>query len=309
MALQKTKKKLTIDAYQRQALQTDQFTDIHQSISNSLANLIEEVGALHRWYQQDTQQKNDLRLFRKKAPGKIGDILWYLASVANRVDESLNDIAQANLDKAAHRWGKSRNYKLFDEDYPEGEQLPRKCDFKIRQTDSGQVELAIQSDAGPLKLGNVIDDNAHEDDGYRFHDVFHIAYAAYLGWSPVLRALLKRKRKSVPEVDVVEDGARAGDLEEALTAFIYEHAKSQEFFEGQTVLDFKLLKVVERLTMTREVRERSPQYWQEAILNGYIVFRKVVKNRGGIVSMDLNKRVLSYRSLTERLPRKKAKAK
>ena len=39
------------------------------------------------------------------------------------------------------------------------------------------------------RLGNDLMDNAYEDDGYRFHDVFHLACAAVLGWSPVLRAL------------------------------------------------------------------------------------------------------------------------
>ena len=42
-----------------------------------------------------------------------------------------------------------------------------------------------------------------------FHDVFHLAYAAVLGWSPTTRALLKIKRKSRPEIDENEDGARA----------------------------------------------------------------------------------------------------
>jgi hypothetical protein len=52
-------------------------------------------------------------------------------------------------------------------------------------------------------------DNAYERAGYRFHDVFHLAFAAVLGWSPITRALLKRKRKSSPEVDEVEDRGRS----------------------------------------------------------------------------------------------------
>ena len=38
--------------------------------------------------------------------------------------------------------------------------------------------------------------NNRRDDGYRFHDVVHLAYAAILGWSPVTRALLDCKRRS-----------------------------------------------------------------------------------------------------------------
>jgi hypothetical protein len=44
------------------------------------------------------------------------------------------------------------------------------------------------------------DDKAEEDD-YRFHDVFHLAHAAILGWSPVTRALFKVKRKSRQNLD------------------------------------------------------------------------------------------------------------
>ena len=38
-------------------------------------------------------------------------------------------------------------------------------------------------------------------DDYRFHDAFHYAYAAILGWSPVTRALFRLKRKSETDVD------------------------------------------------------------------------------------------------------------
>ncbi len=77
-----------------------------------------------------------------------------------------------------------------------------------------------------------MDDNAHEADGYRFHDVFHLAFMATFGWSPVIRALLKRKRKSNPAIDNVEDGARAIIIEEAISAMVYEHAKDHNFYEG-----------------------------------------------------------------------------
>ena len=42
----------------------------------------------------------------------------------------------------------------------------------------------------------------------RFHDIFHLSYAAILGWSPTVRALLRCKRKSDPRVDEVEDGGK-----------------------------------------------------------------------------------------------------
>ncbi len=60
-----------------------------------------------------------------------------------------------------------------------------------------------------INIGDRLTDNRLEPDDYRFHDVFHLAYAAILGWSPVLRALFKVKRKSCPKIDENQDGARA----------------------------------------------------------------------------------------------------
>ena len=47
--------------------------------------------------------------------------------------------------------------------------------------------------------------------------MFHFAHAVYLGWSPVLRALLKSKRKSDPRFDENQDGARAQIIEEGVS--------------------------------------------------------------------------------------------
>ena len=60
-----------------------------------------------------------------------------------------------------------------------------------------------------VNTGDRLTDNALEPDDYRFHDVFHYAYAAVLTWSPVTRSLLRLKRKSKPKLDEVEDGALA----------------------------------------------------------------------------------------------------
>ena len=63
-------------------------------------------------------------------------------------------------------------------------------------------------------LGDDLTDNSYREDGYRFHDVMHLANVACLHWSPVLHALMKRKRKSNRRTDEVEDGARAMIFEE-----------------------------------------------------------------------------------------------
>ena len=77
-----------------------------------------------------------------------------------------------------------------------------------------------------ILVGDAVTDNSWEPDGYRFHDVLHLAHAGILGWSPVLRRMLNRKRKYDRRIDEVEDGARAAIVEEAIAKLVHSYARS-----------------------------------------------------------------------------------
>jgi hypothetical protein len=120
-------------------------------------------------------------------------------------------------------------YKSLDAQYPKFEKLPAKMTivfFDPRDSKGvKRILMSVRMDDGEwIQLGDRIGDNAPHEDGYRFHDVFHFAYVASMGWSPVIRSLLKRKRKSNQETDRVQDGARAANIEEAVTAYIFRYA-------------------------------------------------------------------------------------
>ena len=146
-------------------------------------------------------------------------------------------------------------------------------------------------------VGEPLTDNIADPDGYRFHDVFHFAHAAILHWSPTFRALIKRKRKSVPTVDETQDGGRAIVVEEGLTAWIFVRAKELNFFEGQDKVSFDLLKGVSQFVRGYEVEACPLRLWERAILQGYVVFRKVRDKKGGIVVGDRATRTISYKPL------------
>ena len=129
---------------------------------------------------------------------------------------------------------------------------------------------------------------------YRFHDVFHLSYAAILGWSPVTRAILKCKRKSDSKVDEVEDGGRATVIEEGISAFVYDYARKHAYLESIASPDYQLLKTIKALTSDLEVNECSSGDWERSILEGYKVWRGMKKNKGGYVSVDLNRQTISY---------------
>jgi hypothetical protein len=142
-------------------------------------------------------------------------------------------------------------------------------------------------------VGNTFRDNSYDDDGYRFHDVFHFAYAAVLGWSPVVRAILSSKRRSTPQIDEIEDGGRAIAIEEAIAAFVFDNARKFAFFENIETVDYSMLKIIKSLTAGLEVRARASLEWEKAILDGFKIWRRIQKNRGGILSADLSKGTIS----------------
>jgi MazG C-terminal domain len=149
-------------------------------------------------------------------------------------------------------------------------------------------------------VGDPLTDNIIDLDGYRFHDVFHFAHAAVLHWSPTFRALIKHKRKSLPRVDEGQDGGRAIVVEEGVTAWVFSRAKLLRFFEGQTSVSFDLLKTVSQFVHGYEVESCPLKLWEDAILQGYEVFRLILANNGGVVIGSRPNRRIAYRSLQGR---------
>jgi NTP pyrophosphatase (non-canonical NTP hydrolase) len=287
--------------YQLKAQETDQSPEEDmRGILIPLLGLAGEAGTLLTEYKKHLRDGKAHLLFKEQMAEELGDLLWYVADVATKFGLDLGEIAAANLKKTQNRWpsGEARPRKLFDEDYPDQERLPRHFEIRIREERGGD-KVKVRCWLGAKPVGDPLTDNAHEDDGYRFHDVFHLAYAAVLGWSPMMRALLKRKRKSNPKVDEVEDGARAKIIEEAISAIVYDYARKHDYLDDVQTLDYPLLKTIQGLVSDREVRASSLYEWQEAILAGYRVWRQVWRNKGGIVVGDLLRRTLEYRPAPE----------
>ena len=205
------------------------------------------------------------------------------------------DIVDMNRDKILNLWPQHRRGQpLSERTDREEERFPKRICVELRPINESTVILR----ANGLNLGDRLTDNMKEPDYYRFHDVFHFSYAVLLGWSPVLRALLRCKRKSKPKIDVNEDGARAQIVEEAVSAYIFANAKQMEYYEGVDHLDYDLLKAVKELVNGYEVASVPLYQWEEAILAGYRVFLQLKNNQGGIVDLDFEQRQLSYRAAT-----------
>lgn len=206
-----------------------------------------------------------------------------------------SDIVRSNLRKARGAFLEPQPEDLidFDVDFQPEEQLPRKFEIRVNQRSSGRSYLQWNG----VFIGDPLTDNIDDPDGYRFHDVFHFSYAAILHWSPVVRALIKQKRKSKLEYDETQDGGRAIVVEEGLTAWIFARAKELEFFEGQSRVSLGILKTISEFVAGYEVSKCPLKLWERAILDGYAVFRQLRDARGGWVIGDREQRTIRYASL------------
>ncbi len=204
-------------------------------------------------------------------------------------------IVYGNLTKTLGRFSTPDPSKLenFDAEFPLDEQLPQLFEIHITQRKSGQSYLKWNG----VFIGDPLTDNMNKPDGYRFHDVFHMAHAAVLHWSPTFRAIIKQKRKSDPATDRDQDGGRAIVVEEGLTAWLFSYAQGLDNFEGHDGVSFDILKTIQKFVQGYEVDRCPLKLWEEAILQGYAVFRKLKENNGGIVIGNRKSRTISYRPI------------
>jgi NTP pyrophosphatase (non-canonical NTP hydrolase) len=286
--------KRTFDEYQALAKETDQKPDGEDGLIIALLGLVGEAGSLLTEYKKRMRDGDAHRGFQAQVGEELGDILWYVANIATKCNLSLGDLAEGNLAKTRERWlPPGERAPLFDAQREPQEQLPRRFAYTFRYRDDGEKRRVVMVDDAGSEIGNELTDNAYADDGYRFHDVLHLAHAVVLGWSPVLRKLLKVKRKTTQQVDEVEDGGRAQVVEEAVAAATYEYAARNDFLTADRV-DWALLRLVKRLTQNFEVKVRSEAEWEEAILLAFKVWRQVREHDGGRVEGDLVARTLTF---------------
>ncbi|MFC7298965.1 nucleoside triphosphate pyrophosphohydrolase family protein [Herminiimonas aquatilis] len=288
---------MNLNVYQQEAQKTDRVPLRGQSghdIIVPLLGLAGEAGELLSEYKKHLRDGSAHQLFKERISEELGDLLWYVANVATKFDLTLGEIADSNLKKTRDRWGdQDTSAKNFDEGYPSHEQFPRKFEVELCEVmidGKPKIRLLVNGE----QKGNDLTDNADDPDGYRFHDVFHLSYVAVLGWSPVLRALFKKKRKSVPEIDDVQDGGRAQVIDEAVSALVFTYAKSHNWLQDVVDLDYQLLRTIKGISSLLEVRERSMGDWQRAILMGFKVWREVLENGGGKIAMDLDAQQMTY---------------
>jgi len=230
---------------------------------------------------------------------RLAAIMASLIQAANEAGVTLEAAAIKNLAKIRDRWPSVRACPDFlDAAALPEEQLPRDLHVEIFEREVRGRTYVFQRCNG-LNIGDRLTDNAMTSDDYRFHDVFHYAYVAVLGWSPVVRALFRLKRKSAAKVDEAQDGARAILIEEGITTWIFGQAVNLDLFAGMNRgdLPFDLLKHIRQFVAGYEPESAPLWLWEEAILQGYEAFRYLRQHRRGILHIDAGQRQLSIEAL------------
>ena len=254
-----------------------------------LVELAGKVGDLVTDYGEDYFETN-----RDKLSAHLVEIFRALLAVADAAAVSMDTAAYGNLLKTYSRWPIKFEYPaLIDVDMHNNEQLPRQFTIYFEEQEIAGRMFVLQKCNGII-IGDRLTDNKVEKDDYRFHDVFHIAFSVYLGWSPILRSLFNVKRKSLPEVDENQDGARAGIIEEGVATFIFSHGLERNLYLNIDHVDYDLLKSIQEMIKGYEVERCALWQWEEAILHSFSVFRELKKYRCGYLIADIEKHTLEF---------------
>jgi len=290
----------TFNDYQRLAFKTARTEE--NTLLDVCVAVLGQLGAeLTRRLVPESERKINTNLPDRPINRILGEVAWHLSAVTTLYGLSLDDVIAANVAKIEWRANRSRPCPLHDSSMPDHERLPREIEIKILTVARGRSRMYYQD----KQLGDDLTDNAYEEDGYRFHDVMHLANAAKLGWSPVLRKMLDRKRKSDPKIDEVEDGARARIVEEAVLKTIHSEAqkvaalsgsdgRSSALFTNRGEISFGFIKFVRGLVSGLEVEANAFWEWEDAIFEGYRVYNLLRKYGQGTIRIDLNLREIEF---------------
>lgn len=291
---------MDFNEYVRRAASTDTIDD-DNAIVIGLLGIAGEAGSLV------SEAKKCLRdngpnspMLREGIQEEIGDLLWYIALVARRLDIDLDDVMEKNLYKVCQlRSSTLPELPNYDNHNSETQKFPRKMTIRFEEDRSGNLPITRMIPEGELvqriktsqsicKIGDDLDDNSLLNDGYRYHDIIHLGHATVLGWSPALRALIGAKRRDVQDYDRVQDGARAVLIEESLVAFIFNYFKSYGFAIKE--LSWDIFKYIQNTVRGLEVEDQPISAWRHAYAQAFDIFAKLHDQGGGTVECDLDER-------------------
>jgi NTP pyrophosphatase (non-canonical NTP hydrolase) len=316
---------MDFSTFQRAARETSQLRlGGPQAAIAPMLGLASETGSILNVFKKYLRDGINLDANREFLHRELGDLLWYAAAVATSFGLDLDEIATTNLQRTRDRYPVEspvhpfEALPVFDAAYPAQERFPRQVVVAFAEGSSrsgrptaaltlisaepnvfpqGRITTAGGKSMGfqvGADLGDPLTDNSRRLDAYRFHDAIHLGFMAVLNWSPTMRVLLGIKRKSDPETDECEDGARAIFAEEGLAAVLSRLATRRTAFLLETSIDGEVIEIAKAASTDLEVQQLPGWLWRRAICQGFRAMHQLGANGGGYLIADLDMRSLSY---------------
>lgn len=96
---------MTFKEYQVQALTTSRGKEEHNELFHRILGLVGETGELaeklKKWVRDENSQESSLD--KQDLEKELGDVLWYIAILADYLELDLEQVASTNLEKLASR--------------------------------------------------------------------------------------------------------------------------------------------------------------------------------------------------------------
>jgi NTP pyrophosphatase (non-canonical NTP hydrolase) len=320
-----------LDDYQARAAVTNELPSTGpKNAVAAMLGLASETGSILNVYKQYLRRNIDLSANTDFLREELGDLLWYLSTVASAFGLSLDDIAQTNLARTndyyldpTKRVDEIRALPALDAAFEPHEQFPRRMVFQFVETrdDDGEpvVEIILleakpnvfpeggqQVGSAPFRgftigeaFGASLTDNSSRGDGYRYHDAIHLGFCGVLGWSPLARKQLGLKRRSDRAVDDNEDGARALFAEEGIAAMLAMLSRGRLDFQTESSVDMETINVARAVVNDLECSSLPAWLWRRAIAQSFRALRDLERNRGGFLVLDLDERTIGVTARRE----------
>jgi|GEM_PF-2040700 MazG nucleotide pyrophosphohydrolase domain. len=329
---------MDLDAYQATAGASNALSHVDElrALNAALFGLASETGTLLDIQKKVLTDAADPVASNVQFQQELGDLLWYVSRVANAKGFTLQQIADANLDRVQDMWepedlaAAMAQLPRYDANVLATEQFPRRMTFEFVESTitragtrhpSATMTLvsaepnafpdgAIPRGSGkvqgfllPQEVGAELTDNSRKVDGYRYHDAIHIAFMATLNWSATMRSLLNLKRKTDDDADEFDDSARPIFLEEGLVAVLAGLSTRRMGFAAASNVDGDALAAARACIVGLEVEKAPGWLWRRAIVKGFEMLRELDAHGGGRLYVDLDARTVEFGARPPRLTR------
>lgn len=201
--------------------------------------------------------------------------LMHLARFCHSQGLSLNMAADHNLQKIYGRYAE-------DISWPKNGFAAMKSLSLDFHYNAQQVTVTTGNEI----LGDPLTSQVQNDDLFNYHDGLHLAFATYLGWSPVLRKLTGLRRNDV------FDGARHVCNEEAIIDDIWTEIRKNPNRSGPGWN--MLVEIADKFSEHPEAGKFTYGQWEQAIRKGLDISRQLITNKGGHVTCDFIHKEMRY---------------